>query len=202
MKGFSYKETLAYYRSIVEQAWKQVESASTPEIKSAAFEDNLDWTMLDKDYDDRTRRTFSDEPVFLPSWWGRYDPSPSRAEQRARSPCPVVFQRGKLAAIAAGRGFRRLDGQRRTGILCQRDRRAGRLHRQCDQQNQPAVLIIRRGRQLKLRRRQLRLCVRLRRLCLRLRRRREVVRQRDEARGLLARSWSLKSRRIANLVSW
>jgi hypothetical protein len=31
--------------------------------------------MLDKDYDERTRRTFSGGPVFVPIWWGRYDPT-------------------------------------------------------------------------------------------------------------------------------
>jgi hypothetical protein len=29
--------------------------------------------MLDKNYDERTRRTFVG-PVFVPMWWGRYDP--------------------------------------------------------------------------------------------------------------------------------
>ena len=30
--------------------------------------------MLDKDYDDRTRRVLQG-PVFVPMWWGRYDPT-------------------------------------------------------------------------------------------------------------------------------
>jgi hypothetical protein len=37
------------------------------------FEEALEWTMLDKDYDDRTRRTFT-RPIIVPMWWGRYDP--------------------------------------------------------------------------------------------------------------------------------
>jgi hypothetical protein len=37
------------------------------------FEDALEWTMLDKDYDDRARRTFTG-PIYMPMWWGRYDP--------------------------------------------------------------------------------------------------------------------------------
>ena len=74
MKGFSRKETLDYYKSIMERAWKQVEEADTPEVKSARFDENLEWTMLDRDYDDRTRRAFTG-PVMVPTWWGRYDPA-------------------------------------------------------------------------------------------------------------------------------
>jgi hypothetical protein len=30
--------------------------------------------MLDRDYDDRTRRVFNG-PVYVPMWWGHYDPT-------------------------------------------------------------------------------------------------------------------------------
>jgi hypothetical protein len=75
MKGFSRKETLAYYHDIVERAWGQVEAANTPEVKSQKYDEVMEWTMLDRDYDDRTRRTFSGGPVFVPIWWGHYDPT-------------------------------------------------------------------------------------------------------------------------------
>ena len=75
MKGFSRKETVAYYKDIMERAWAQVEAAGTPEVKSAKFDEVMDWTMLDKDYDDRTRKVFQQGPVFVPVWWPRYDPS-------------------------------------------------------------------------------------------------------------------------------
>ena len=74
MKGFSRKETIAYYQSIMERAWQQIEAAGTPEVKSQMYEENLEWTMLDKNYDQRTQRTFTG-PVFVPMWWGRYDPT-------------------------------------------------------------------------------------------------------------------------------
>jgi len=74
MKGFSYKETVAYYKKITERAWAQVEAADTPEVKSEKFEENMEWTMLDRDYDDKTRRVFTG-PVFVPIWWSRYDPT-------------------------------------------------------------------------------------------------------------------------------
>jgi hypothetical protein len=78
MKGFSRKETVAYYRDITERAWKQVETAQTPEVKSEAYDKYLEWTMLDKNYDDRTKEVFRTGPVFVPTWWGRYDPTFSR----------------------------------------------------------------------------------------------------------------------------
>jgi len=75
MKGFSRKETINFYKEIMEKAWNQVETAQTPEVKSEKYDENLDWTMLDKNYDDRTRDTFGTGPVFVPTWWWRYDPS-------------------------------------------------------------------------------------------------------------------------------
>jgi len=74
MKGFSRKETIEYYKSIMERAWQQIEAAGTPEVKSQMYDESLEWTMLDKNYDDRTRRVFV-APIFMPIWWGRYDPT-------------------------------------------------------------------------------------------------------------------------------
>lgn len=75
MKGFSRKETIAYYKDINERAWKQVTEADTPEVKSQKYDEVMEWTMLDKDYDDRTRQTFSGGTVYVPMWWGRFDPT-------------------------------------------------------------------------------------------------------------------------------
>jgi hypothetical protein len=74
MKGFSRKETMAYYEDIMRRAWKMVEDADTPEVKSEAYDNTLEWTMLDDDYEERTRRTFTSGPVFVPIWWPRYSP--------------------------------------------------------------------------------------------------------------------------------
>ncbi len=73
MKGFSRKESSDYYKAIMERAWQQIEAADTPEVKSQLYDEALEWTMLDKDYDQRTQRTFTG-PVIVPMWWGRYDP--------------------------------------------------------------------------------------------------------------------------------
>ncbi len=74
MKGFSHKETVAYYKQIIEKAWEHVAAEDTPEVKVQNLEEAMDWTMADKDYEDRSRRTFSG-PIFVPIWWGRYDPT-------------------------------------------------------------------------------------------------------------------------------
>jgi hypothetical protein len=74
MKGFSRKDTIAYYTDITKKAWDQVEAAQTPDIKMQAFDDQMDWTMLDRDFDGRTRNVFRTGPVFIPLWWGGFDP--------------------------------------------------------------------------------------------------------------------------------
>lgn len=102
MKGFSRKETADYYKGIMERAWAQVEAADTPEVKSQKFDEYLEWTMLDKDYDDRTRRTMSG-PVFMPSWWGHYDPRYSTSR-------PVSLGGGKQGVPGSDGGARSLPG--------------------------------------------------------------------------------------------
>ncbi|MDY6846954.1 MAG: hypothetical protein SVP52_07450 [Chloroflexota bacterium] len=79
MKGFSRKETIAYYEDIMRRAWLMVEEADTPEVKSENYNQTLEWTMLDDDYQERTRRTFTGRPVFVPMWWPRYSPSYRRS---------------------------------------------------------------------------------------------------------------------------
>ena len=74
MKGFSRKETIAFYRDIINRAWQEVEAAQTPDVKSQKYDEVMDWTMLDQNYDQRTSTVFGVYPIFLPLWWGRYDP--------------------------------------------------------------------------------------------------------------------------------
>lgn len=83
MKGFSRAETVSYYNNITKQAWAQVEAANTPEVKSQKYEEVMDWTMLDKNYGDRTQEVFRNMPVFIPVWWGRFDPGLGRATPSA-----------------------------------------------------------------------------------------------------------------------
>lgn len=88
MKGFSRRETLDYYKNIMEKAWQQVEQADTPEVQGQLFDRNLEWTMLDRDYDDRARRVFRG-PVIVPTWWGRYDPVWRGGSASAPTSAPV-----------------------------------------------------------------------------------------------------------------
>ena len=75
MRGFSRNETVDYYKAIMERAWQQVEAADTPEVKGQKIDEGMEWTMLDRDYDRRMDRTFRGGPIFVPTWWGRYDPT-------------------------------------------------------------------------------------------------------------------------------
>ncbi len=88
MKGFSLRETRDYYKAIMEKAWTEVEQASTPEVKSERYAKSIEWTMLDRDFDDRTQRTFRTGPVFLPQWWGGFSPAHSTGRAMA-SPVAV-----------------------------------------------------------------------------------------------------------------
>jgi hypothetical protein len=74
MKGFSRQETVTYYRDITKRAWDQVEAGDTPQVKSQKYEEVMEWTMLDKNYGDRTGDVFRNTPIFVPTWWGHYDP--------------------------------------------------------------------------------------------------------------------------------
>ena len=121
MKGFSRKETMAFYKNIMERAWGQIAAANTPEVQSKLFDDAMEWTMLDKDYDERARRTFVG-PVFVPMWWGRYDPGYGRSVGTVATHfCGwfgsfVTFQR------PARCGFCRFSGGRRANLLPESDR--------------------------------------------------------------------------------
>jgi hypothetical protein len=104
MRGFSRKETMDYYKSIMEKAWQQVETAGTPEVKSQKFDEALEWTMLDNDYDSRTRRVFSG-PVYVPMWWGRYDPTYRPASGGGVVPPSVNSSSGGASSGLPGADF-------------------------------------------------------------------------------------------------
>jgi hypothetical protein len=91
MRGFSRKETVDYYKAIMERAWQQIEAADTPEVKSQKLDESMEWTMLDRDYDGRMQRTFRG-PIFVPTWWGNYDPTfrPSGLGGAAKTAAPSI----------------------------------------------------------------------------------------------------------------
>jgi hypothetical protein len=76
LKGYSRKDTVDYYRKIVEQAWKQVEQAGTPDLASNAYNEQLLWLMMDPNQRTKTETIFHDRP-FMPNplwfwWWYGY----------------------------------------------------------------------------------------------------------------------------------
>ncbi|UCD98054.1 MAG: hypothetical protein JSV42_13995 [Chloroflexota bacterium] len=106
MKGFSLKESVAYYKDITRRAWEQVEAADTPEVKSEKFDQHMEWTMLDRDYDDRTRDVFRTGPVFVPIWWPRYDPGFGRAATGSAAPStPSLGRSGPSMPTLPGSAF-------------------------------------------------------------------------------------------------
>jgi hypothetical protein len=105
MKGFSHKETVAYYKRIMEKAWQQVEAADTPEVKSQKFDDHMGWTMLDRDFDQRTQDVFRTGPVYVPMWWGRYDPGWSRSLKSAPRSTPSVSGASPALPNLPGQAF-------------------------------------------------------------------------------------------------
>ena len=98
MKGFSRRETVDYYKSIMERAWQQVEAADTPEVKGQKIDENLEWTMLDRNYDSRARNVFRG-PVMVPMWWGHYDPSWRSAGAASATPSIPSLGRGSSGAL-------------------------------------------------------------------------------------------------------
>ena len=78
LTGFSRSETKAYYKDIAARAWQQVESADTPEVLGERWGEGLEWTMLEDDWDERTRDVFRDRPVVVPTWWWLYRPWTAR----------------------------------------------------------------------------------------------------------------------------
>jgi hypothetical protein len=97
VKGFSRKDTIVYYRDIVSRAWQQVESDTTPEVKSQHFDEALEWMMMDEEFEDRTGRTFREGPVFVPIWWHRYRPWATSAPSARPSTVVPTSKRGPVS---------------------------------------------------------------------------------------------------------
>lgn len=83
MKGFSLEDTRAYYRRIVDRAWRQVTAEEGMEAFNDKVGKQLEWLMLDNKWEGefRTGKHFEG---YHPTWWyvgcgrgGAYDVSPS-----------------------------------------------------------------------------------------------------------------------------
>jgi hypothetical protein len=76
---------------IAARAWQQVEASDTPEVLGERWGEGLEWTMLDDDWNDRTREVFRDRPVVIPHWWWFYRPwGASTGHVRPSTPMPGV----------------------------------------------------------------------------------------------------------------
>jgi len=73
MRGYCVKETVEYYESIVQRAWKMVEEAGIPEEKFRALAENLEWLLVDEDFNKKVKRlpkaTISYDPYWDTYWW-------------------------------------------------------------------------------------------------------------------------------------
>jgi hypothetical protein len=75
MRGYCRRDTIDYYRNIVEKAWQQVEQAGTPELASKAYDEQLLWLLLDPEYQNLTKaafrnRSFEPSPLWFWYWYG------------------------------------------------------------------------------------------------------------------------------------
>jgi len=84
MRGYCRRDTIDYYRKIVEKAWEQVEQVGTPELASKAYDEQLLWLLLDPEYQSRTQLAFRDKafepsPFWLWYWYSyqHYHPNPT-----------------------------------------------------------------------------------------------------------------------------
>lgn len=84
LRGYSRKETIEYYRKIVDKAWTQVEQAGTADLASKAYDEQMLWLLLDPNYKSRTEsafktRSFEPNPLWFWYWYGytHYNPNPT-----------------------------------------------------------------------------------------------------------------------------
>jgi len=107
MRGYNRRETVQYYRKIVDQAWSQVEQAGTPEMMSQAFDENLLWLYMDGEFESKVKGAMADQ-VFIPQynwwwywWWARPGPTPPTpgptVEPKAPQPQPQPLPGGEFA---------------------------------------------------------------------------------------------------------
>jgi hypothetical protein len=78
MRGYSRADTVNYYKSVLKKAWDQVTRAGTPQLQEEAIENNIQWLLVDEDYEDRFRKAFPSDMMILPRpgwywyWYGPY----------------------------------------------------------------------------------------------------------------------------------
>ncbi len=113
VRGYCREDTVNHYRSVVEQAWSQVEKAQTPELASNLFNEQLLWLMLDDGYVNRTKQKFT-PIIFIPGpEWGwynynsRYLPNvaPSQSDLKTAQPAGKISIPGADFADSIAKSF-------------------------------------------------------------------------------------------------
>lgn len=74
LKGYCRKDTIDYYKKIVDKAWTQVRAAQTPQLASQAYDEQLLWIFLDPKLQDKTQsvfqnQTFNPNPMWFWYWY-------------------------------------------------------------------------------------------------------------------------------------
>jgi hypothetical protein len=84
LQGYSRKDTIDYYKKIVDQAWSQVQQAGTEQLASNAYNEQLLWLLLDPNQKTKTEtifqnRVFQPDPLWFWWWYGytTYHPHPT-----------------------------------------------------------------------------------------------------------------------------
>jgi len=84
LRGYCRRDTIDYYRKIVEKAWRQVEQAGTSELASKVYDEQLLWLLLDPKHRTRTEiafknRIFEPAPFWFWYWYSyqHYHPRPT-----------------------------------------------------------------------------------------------------------------------------
>jgi hypothetical protein len=84
LQGYSRKDTVDYYKKIVDQAWSQVQQAGTEQLASNAYNEQLLWLLLDPNQKTKTEtvfqnRVFQPDPLWFWWWYGytTYHPHPT-----------------------------------------------------------------------------------------------------------------------------
>ncbi len=79
MKEFSLEETQAYYRSVIESAWKMVEGDNSAERAGEILGDRFQWLLADEKFDKRVNSLPSQRNVLLPMYMYHYFPGSTRS---------------------------------------------------------------------------------------------------------------------------
>lgn len=74
LKGYCRKDTIEYYKKIVEKAWSQVKAAQTPQLASQAYDEQLLWLFLDPKLQNKTQISFQNQnfnpnPMWFWYWY-------------------------------------------------------------------------------------------------------------------------------------